>query len=97
MESFKENPTIENLPNGLLDIIKQIQSLSNQIAELKEHFQPKEPNKYLTRKQLAKMFSADPSTIHNWTVKGILKAHQIGGRVVYKLSEVEEAIVELKK
>ena len=52
---------------------------------------------YLTRQDLAKMFSVDISTIHNWKVKGILKAVQIGGRVYYRSSDVQQAIVELKK
>ena len=42
------------------------------------------------------MLSVDLSTVHNWTKKGILTAHQIGGRVFYLRTDVENAIVKLK-
>ena len=58
----------------------------------------KKPKKeeYLSREEVAKLFKVDLSTIHNWRKRGVLKACQIGGRVYFKLSEIENAIVELK-
>ena len=50
---------------------------------------------YLTRQAVAEMLSIDLSTVHNWKTKGILTAHQIGGRVFYKRSDVENAIIKL--
>jgi transposase len=79
------------------EILKPIQELKTQFEELKKHFQPKEPKQYLTRLEVSKMFSVDLSTVHNWTKKGILNAKQIGGRVFYLRSEVENSIVELSK
>jgi len=83
--------TPEQLQNAINEGVK------TQLQDLKQHFQPKEPNEYLTRVEVAEMLSVDLSTIHNWKSKGVLKAHQIGGRVYYKRTEVENAIVELKK
>ncbi|UAM98748.1 helix-turn-helix domain-containing protein [Polaribacter litorisediminis] len=74
-----------------------IQGVKLQLDSLKEHFQPKEPNTYLTRSDVAKMLKIDLSSVHNWTKKGTLKSYQISGRVYYKLAEVENSIVELKK
>lgn len=82
--------TPEQLQNAIIEGVK------THLKELKEHFQPKEPNQYLTRVEVSKMLSIDLSTVHNWTKKGILKAKQIGGRIFYLRSEVENAIVELK-
>ncbi|WP_431159093.1 helix-turn-helix transcriptional regulator [Winogradskyella poriferorum] len=74
---------------------KIIEGVKTQLEDLKKHFKPKEPKEYLTRHELAEMLSIDLSTVYNWTKKGILTAHQIGGRVFYLRSEVENAIVKL--
>lgn len=71
--------------------------LKTQLDELKKNFQPKEPTTYLTRREVAEMFSIDISTVHNWTKKGKLLAYSVQGRVYYKRLEVENALVELKK
>ena len=82
--------TPEQLQNAIIDGVK------TQLEELKKHFQPKEPNQYLTRQDVAEMFSVDLSTVHNYTKRKILQSYQIGGRVFYLRSEVENAIIKLK-
>ncbi|WP_040254129.1 helix-turn-helix domain-containing protein [Psychroserpens mesophilus] len=82
--------TPEQLQNAIIEGVK------SQLEDLKKHFQPKEPKQYLGRQEVAKMLSVDLSTVHNWTKKGILTANQIGGRVFYLRSDVENAIVKLK-
>jgi hypothetical protein len=64
--------------------------------DLEKSFQPKEPTIYLTRQGTAKLLSVDISSVHNMSVKGILQKYQISGRVLYKRSEVENAIIKLK-
>lgn len=81
-------------PNQILNPIEELQK---SIDDLKRNFQPKEPTEYLTRKEVSDLFKVDISTIHNWTVKGILKAYSIGRRVYYKRNEIELAIIELEK
>ena len=94
---MKENLIIsqvnpEELKNALID------SFTNQLNEFKKHFeQPKKTNEYLSRNDVSKMLGINLSSVHNWTKKGVLRAYQISGRVYYKLSEIEESIVELKK
>ena len=83
--------TPEQLQNAI------IQGVKSQLEDLKKHFEPKKPNQYLTRQEVSEMLSVDLSTVHNWTKKGILTANQIGGRVFYLRTDVENAIVELKK
>jgi hypothetical protein len=74
-----------------------IEGVKTQLQDLKKHFEPKTPNEYLTRVEVSEMLKIDLSSVHNWTKKGILTSYQIGGRVYYKRSEIENAIVELKK
>ena len=84
---------VQTTPEQLQKAI--IEGVKTQLQDLKQHFQPKEPNEYMTRQEVSKMLSVDLSTVHNWTKKGILTAHQIGGRVFYLHTDVEKAIVKL--
>ena len=90
---MKQIQFIQVTPEQLQEAI--INGVKNQLENFKRHFQPKEPTEYLTRKEVSDLFKVDISTIHNWTVKGILKAYSIGRRVYYKRSEVEHAIIKL--
>lgn len=71
------------------------QGIQNQLAELKQNFEPKSPVEYLTRQEVAKMLSCDLSTIHNWCKKGKLKPYGIGNRVYFKRTDIELVLVPL--
>ena len=81
--------------DDLKDLFGQV--LKTELEAVKKHLQPKQPNEYLTRKEVSEMLKIDISSVHNWSKRGILIPHQIGNRVYFKLQEVEEAIVKLKK
>ncbi|MFK8059378.1 MAG: DNA-binding protein [Polaribacter sp.] len=83
--------TLEELNLTIFDYI------DTKFEELKKFYQPKEPKKYLTRRQVAEMISMDISSVHNLTVNGPLTKYQISGRVLYIRSEVESAIIKIKK
>jgi excisionase family DNA binding protein len=74
-------------------IIKRFQI---EIEKLKEHFKPKEPDEFMTRKEVAILLKCDLSTVHNWTVKGKLKPYGIGNRVYFKRNEILESLIPLK-
>lgn len=71
--------------------------IKTELEVLKIDLKPKVANTYLTRREVAEMFKIDLSSIHNWCKKGILFPYQIGNRVYFKHSEIEETIVKLKK
>ena len=83
--------TIEDLKNLFGQVIK------TELEAVKKQLQSKQPNEYLTRKEVSEMLKIDLSSVHNWSKRGILIPHQIGNRVYYKLQEVENAIVKLKR
>lgn len=91
----KMQTTGTSIPKELVEILDQRQKA--RFEEFKSQFQKTTLSNYIRRKDLSKRLSVDLSTIHNYTTKGILTAYQIGGVVMYKLSEVENAIVKLKK
>jgi len=50
----------------------------------------------LTRKDTAKLLCISLPTLHEWTKSGIIKAHRIGNRVLFKLEEVNEALDQIQ-
>ncbi|KJD36966.1 DNA-binding protein [Tamlana sedimentorum] len=86
---------IQITPEQLQQII--IDGVKAELEEIKKHFEPKTPTEYLTRNEVSKLLSVDLSTVHNYTKKGILTAHQMGSRVYYKRQEIENSFVTLKK
>lgn len=83
------NTTPEQLQDAILQGVKQ------QLEELKKEYQPREPEEFLSRAEVAKMLKVDISTVHNYGKSGKLIRWGIGNRVYYKRSEVERAIIQL--
>lgn len=50
-------------------------------------------NELLTRNEVCEIFKIDLSTLHHWRKKGRIKASGIGGRVYFKRSDVEAALI----
>ena len=79
------------------------QDLKNEItADVKvvlddflKHFAPVQPKEYLTRSDVAKMFSVDISTVHNWCKSKRLNPLGIGSRVYFLRSEIEASLQPL--
>jgi excisionase family DNA binding protein len=69
--------------------------INSLLPKLSKEFQPKTPTEFLSRTEVAKLLKVDISTIHNWTKKGKIISYGIGGRVLYKRSEILSAIVKL--
>ena len=69
--------------------------VKGQLDDLKINFQPKTPEELLTRTETAQLLKINLSSVHNWTKKGLLKPYGISGKVYYKRSEVESALIEL--
>lgn len=46
----------------------------------------------LTREQTALFLSISFPTLRKWTIDGLLKCYQLGGRVYYKQSEIFKAL-----
>ena len=76
-------------------ITSLFEGLQNQLKELKQNFEPKIPNEYLTRNEVAEWLKCDLSTVHNWTKKGKLIPYSIGNRVYYRRKDVEEVLKPL--
>ena len=68
MENQNSNSiTFDNMPSVVAKVCNEVSIIRNQLEELKNSFEPKTPNEYLTRNEVAEMLKCDLSTVHNWT------------------------------
>jgi excisionase family DNA binding protein len=87
----KSNVTSEEL----IAIQKEIQVFfSESLAQFLQR--DKEEHILLSRKDTAKKLYVSLPTLHDWTKTGIIKAHRIGGRILYKLNEIHDALEEIQ-
>jgi len=56
---------------------------------------PASENNYLTRKDTATRLKVSLVTLTEWVNRGKLKAYKIGGRVLSRENEVEEALAQI--
>lgn len=79
------------------EITSLFKGLQNQIKELNEKFEPKNPTELLTRNEVTELLKCNLGTLHNWVKKGKLTPYGIGNRVYFKRSDLENALVCLGK
>ena len=76
-------------------LTKLFADLQNQINELKQHYEPKQPTELLTRNEVAELLKCNLTTIWLWCKKGKLVPYGIGNRIYFKRSEIELALINL--
>lgn len=84
---------IQYSPQQLQEDIQK--AVKSSLTSFTNHFQPKQPNEYLTRQEVAELFKVDISTIHNWCKKGRLKPYGIGARVYFLRADIDNCLTPL--
>lgn len=69
------------------------QSFKDQLTTL---FGTAEVNTILTRQETAKLLTISLPTLHDYTKRGLIKAHRLGSKVRYKREEVEAALKQIR-
>jgi hypothetical protein len=88
--------TIQFISTSPQELQNQInEGVKIQLQEFLKHFKPTQPKEYLTRKNVADMFSVDISTVHNWCKSKRLNPLSIGARVYFLRSEIEASLKPL--
>ena len=77
--------------------LKDFQTIIGQIVEEKlKDFKPQTPEpqtaEYGTRREVCTRLHISLATLHYYTKDGTLNGYRIGGRVLYRWAEVEQAI-----
>ncbi len=75
--------------NDLLEWIGQIIDSKIGIIPLKA---PEKQSDYITRADASKLLKISFPTLHDWTKLGYLKSYKMGTRVLYRESEIIEAL-----
>jgi len=86
---------IQTTPDELQHQITE--GVKTQLTEFLKHYQPKQPNEYLTRAEVAQMFNVDISTVHNWCKSKKLKPLGLGSRVYFLRSDIEQSLIPLNE
>lgn len=83
-------------PEELVQLIQE--SFKNQLQDLRKELQnTSSEDELLTREETCNLLKINSSTLWTWTNKGKVKAYGIANRRYYKRSELNEALIELKK
>ena len=88
----KTNQTQLNTEQLQTEILKKLKA---ELLELSKNSQLKEPKEILTRQDVAELCQVDISTVNNWKNNGVITAYGLGGRVYYKRSEIERAMIKI--
>ena len=64
------------------------ESLRDELRQL----HPAETPNYLTRRETARRLRISLVTLNDWVNRGRIRAHKIGGRVLFRDSDVEAAL-----
>lgn len=91
-----QNQSIQFVATSPQQLQREIsESVKIHLDDFLRHFKPEPPKEYLTRNDVAKMFSVDISTVHNWSKNGRLKPLALSGRIYFLRSEVEASLTPL--
>lgn len=83
-------------PEELVQLISE--GVKNQLREFKKELNTTtSEEELLTREETCNLLKINSSTLWAWTNKGKVKAYGIANRRYYKRSELNEALIELKK
>jgi len=85
---FLEGMTV----NALSDIIRE--TVRAEIG-MKHSSPPSVEDRYLTRKEAATRLKVSLVTLTEWVNRSRLKAYKIGGRVLFRETEVKEALSQI--
>lgn len=78
--------------------LKDFQAIIGDIVEAKlKQFKQEQPTpqgsgEYITRREVCNRLKISLATLHSYTKDGTLNGYRIGGRVLYRLAEVEQSI-----
>lgn len=82
-------------PTALANLIDE--KIKIQLDELKQNFQPKEPDDFMSRKETATLLKISLVCLHDWMNKGILKPKKMGNKTYFSRKQVIETMFNSNK
>lgn len=78
------------------EVLHPIQTILDEIKSIKSEIKSSKQPELLSKKEAANYLKITLPTLDNWTKKGTLNSYGIEGRVYYKYSDIEKAIIKIK-
>ena len=85
---------IQITPQQLAELIAT--AVKEQFNSLKDTLSNSKENTLLTRQETASFLKINLSTLSNWCRKGRIPSYGIEGRVYFKMSDINSALVQIK-
>jgi predicted DNA-binding transcriptional regulator AlpA len=92
--------TLEALPSAVYTLNQQVAEIKSMISSLaKEKLDETstEPERFVDQKKVSEIYGISSVTVWDWERKSILKSYRIGNLKRFKLSEVMQAPVPIKR
>lgn len=94
MRSFSNHP-ITSFSNTYLNL-SSAQTMNENRSVLNEKLLTRQrTSNIIPRIELAKLLNVTLGTLYNWTKSGKINSYGIGGKVFYKLDEIESSLIRL--
>jgi predicted DNA-binding transcriptional regulator AlpA len=86
--------TFDNLPEAVALLLKEVSGIK---AALQAKPDPSESERLLSPKETCTMLSVDNSTLYRWDKLGYLVKMKIGGKVRYRMSDIQKLLEHDRK
>ena len=88
--------SLEQVPAGLTLLLKKVADLEFIINKPAPQQQTPTTDELLTRKETAKRLNITLATLNDYTKTGKIVANRIGNRVLYKETDIQNALHQVK-
>ncbi len=88
--------SLEQVPAGLTLLLKKVTDLEFIISNPTTPPAAPGADELLTRKETAARLNITLATLHQYTLSGKIAANRIGNRVLYKESDIQNALRQVK-
>ena len=88
--------SLEQVPAGLTLLLKKFTDLENKINTPAPPQQAPAADELRTRKETAQRLNITLATLHQYTLSGKIVANRIGNRVLYKDSDIQKSLHQVK-
>lgn len=90
---FKENLTLERLPDAVSYLIGEIADIKTMLRNRPENSVPK----YFSRKEVCEMWNISLPTLDRYLDKGLIVGSRVGHRIFFTQENIDNALHEIKK
>lgn len=79
------------------NVINDLESIKQELVNLKTNFTPREPEDFLSRKETAELLKISLPTLHQWSNDGILRPMKMGNRTYFSRKEINAVMYNSNK